>query len=130
MAITVRREYLDDVAPQLLIPVPLAYWSAVRRGYNQSHELARGISKQLNIRVAANAVSRIAGPSQRDLNRSERLRLKSKTFRLRQKIKCSHVAVIDDVMTTGATVRVLCQALRAAGVDRIDIWCATRAVLG
>ena len=129
IADAVARDYANDDVPQLLIPVPLAYWKAVKRGYNQSYELAKRVGRQLDIRVAANAVARRPGPSQRDLSRTERRRLKLRTFRIRRPIRAIHVAIIDDVMTTGTTVSTLAKVLRASGVERVDAWCATRAVL-
>jgi len=45
---------------------------------------------------------------------------------LREKITAKHVAIIDDVMTTGYTVRALADLLKAQGVERVDIWCCAR----
>ena len=115
--------------PAALLPVPLAYVNEVRRGYNQAFELAHHVGRILGIPVRGNALTRRRGPAQRNLGRSERQRLSASAFRVRQPIAADHVAIVDDVLTTGSTVQALASALTDAGVERVDAWCATRAVL-
>lgn len=129
----VRQRYPDsEPIPELLIPVPIAPWTQLRRGYNQSHWLAQTLHKQLNIPVAANLLTRKSGPSQRAQTRSQRVRLTSNTFQLKpdaepEPLQNRHVAIVDDVLTTGTTVSVIAKTLRQAGAKRVDTWCATRA---
>ena len=127
---TVTATYADAPLPEVLVPVPLAYWNEVRRGYNQSFELARRIGKALGIAVDPSAFARRPGPRQRGQSRRARTRLQSSAFRQKARIPAHHVAIVDDVMTTGSTVRAFAAALGEAGVGRVDAWCATRAVLG
>jgi ComF family protein len=129
VADAVARAYCHDCLPALLVPVPLSYWNAVRRGYNQSFELASQIGKALDIRTTATLLARRHGPSQRHLGRSKRLALPHRTFRLRNRLDAAHIAIVDDVMTTGTTVKVLAHVLQQAGAGRVDVWCATRATL-
>ena len=129
----VHQHYPDTNAlPDLLIPVPIAPWTQLRRGYNPSDWLADTLHKQLNVTVANDLLTRRGGPSQRTLTRQQRLRLAKNTFALKRKVApraldFQHVAIIDDVLTTGATVAVLARTLRRAGAVRVDVWCATRA---
>ena len=121
-----------NALPDLLIPVPIAPWTQLRRGYNPSDWLARPLQQQLKVAVADDLLTRKSGPSQRSLTRQQRLRLATNTFTLKSKVAprvldLRHVAIIDDVLTTGATVAVLAGTLRRAGAARVDIWCATRA---
>lgn len=59
--------------------------------------------------------------------------LPANTFRISSHAKIkrllcqSHVAIVDDVLTTGSTVSTLAATLRRAGVRRVDVWAATRA---
>ncbi|MFL2518222.1 MAG: ComF family protein [Candidatus Azotimanducaceae bacterium] len=129
----INQHYPSSAAlPDLLIPVPIAPWTQLRRGYNPPEWLARTLQKQLDVAVADDLVTRKSGPSQRTLSRSQRMRLAKNTFSLKHKIAPSilssrHVAIVDDVLTTGATVAVLKRTLQRAGASRVDVWSATRA---
>ncbi len=117
--------------PDLLIPVPLNHWALVRRGFNQSALLAYVISKALGVPVATNLIGRRGGPAQRTLSRSQRQRMARDRFFTRGRAKAAlsgkHVAVIDDVLTTGATAKEMVRLLYRLGVARAEVWCATRA---
>ena len=129
----VRQRYPNyDDMPELLIPVPIALWTQLRRGYNQSQWLAQTLHKRLKVPIATNLLTRKNGPSQRTLTRSQRMRMPLNTFMLRpnaegEVLQDRHVAIVDDVLTTGTTVAVIAKTLRQAGVKRVDIWSATRA---
>ena len=127
MARTVPWAYQHDSLPEVLCPVPLSYRAEVRRGYNQAEWLARELRRRLQIPLAHRLVTRRHGPRQVTRSRRERLSLPARTFNVRRAPPCRHVAIVDDVYTTGATTRALSQALRRAGAERVDIWCATRA---
>jgi predicted amidophosphoribosyltransferase len=63
------RPQIAEARPDLLLPVPLNYWSLVRRGFNQSSLLAAAIGKALRIPVADKLIARRQGPAQRTLSR-------------------------------------------------------------
>lgn len=127
MGQAVRWAYQNDQLPEVLYPVPLSYVALVRRGYNQSEWLARQLSNELRIPQARRAIKRRHGPRQVTRNRKARLSLPPDTFRMRGPANRVHAAIVDDVYTTGATTRALAKTLVAAGIQRVDIWCATRA---
>jgi len=115
--------------PELLIPVPLHNNRLRERGYNQSLELVRAFAKRLHIDLELSSLRRIrATSSQSSLNAKERRRNVRGAFAIVQNTNLpAHVALVDDVMTTGATVREAARVLRNAGVERVDVWVLARA---
>jgi ComF family protein len=124
----------DAVLPALLVPVPLhtARWR--ERGFNQAAAIARHAGNLLAIPVARHAALRVRDtPSQTalDLN-ARRLNVRA-AFALRdgrslEKLSAAgHVAIVDDVVTTGSTVNELRRVLLAAGVRRVEVWAVARA---
>ena len=75
-----------NALPDLLIPVPIAHWTQLRRGYNPSDWLARPLQQQLKVAVANDLLTRKSGPLQRSLTRQQRLRLATNTFTLKRKV--------------------------------------------
>lgn len=125
----VLQHYANDVMPQLIIPVPLHPKRLRKRGFNQSTEIARPISKQLGIPMRQNLCKRIKH-TQPQTQRSikQRARNVQQAFTTKP-LTATHVAVIDDVMTTGQTTQSLCRSLRKQGVKRVDVWCCARATI-
>jgi ComF family protein len=113
--------------PELLIPVPLHMARLRRRGYNQALELARSIAGRLSIRLAAGAARRLrATGEQSRLDATARRRNVRGAFGVDPVVRGRHIALLDDVITTGATVRELAHAARAAGACTIEVWAAAR----
>lgn len=114
--------------PEVLIPVPLHPRRLRQRGYNQSLELAKSISQITKIPFAYEACQRIRNtPPQVLLSSKERLVNLKDAFKVnRLESHWRHVAIIDDVITTGATVKELAMVLRQAGIQRVDVWCCVR----
>jgi ComF family protein len=129
IAAAVLKDMSPELRPQILVPVPLSWRSQFRRGYNQADWLSYYVGLQLNIPTDYKALSRTHRTSQRTLSKAQRLTLPNNTFKVAPSFQTKHVAIIDDVYTTGATTRALANQLRRAGVERIDVWSATRAVL-
>jgi len=114
--------------PDGLLPVPLHASRQQERGYNQSLELARPISKQLQIPVLNDLAQRVkATPPQSSLSLKQRTKNLHNAFITHYSIKDRHIAIIDDVMTTGTTVNTLAKKLKQAGARRISVWCFCRA---
>lgn len=116
--------------PDYLVPVPLHWRRALWRGFNQSAWLARQLQRHFGIPVLP-ALQRVrAGSDQRQLDRRERQRNLRGVYRLRPECKAllhnRHVVLVDDVVTTSATVRAISRELRRGGVAQVDIWCLAR----
>ncbi len=119
---------LLDSAPDIIIPVPLHPRRLRERGFNQARELARPMSRGLNIEVRTDIIERFRDkPPQVTLSRKQRLKNTCGTFRLRDNPPKGHILIIDDVMTTGATVDELAKVLKREGVEKVDIITLARA---
>lgn len=96
------------------------------RGYNQSLEIAKVLSNEHGIPIENSTIYRRKGLSQKVLNRKQRLANEGRMFTLKSANRLTgyrHVAIIDDVITTGSTVREMSALLRQqTAVQRIDIW--------
>jgi ComF family protein len=117
--------------PDLLLPVPLTPARLRQRGYNQAWELARRCGRALGIETRVDALQRHDDTaSQATLGRAERLRNLRSAFdapaAARPALAGLRVALIDDVMTTGATARAAAAALRAGGAATVDLWVLAR----
>ncbi len=114
--------------PECIIPVPLYVKRYRERGFNQSIEIARHLTRQLAIPLALKHCIR-----NRDTDHQTGLAAKQRRKNLRlafsivKPMKYQHVAIVDDVMTTGATVEALAYALKQQGVSRVDVWVCARA---
>lgn len=116
-----------DVMPDVIIPVPLHASRLRERGFNQSLELGRFIAKELAVPLDAAACQRVrATASQRELSRKERRKNLKGAF-ITTKSLCGHVAILDDVMTTGSTANELAKVLLKAGADSVEVWVCARA---
>jgi ComF family protein len=116
--------------PDALVPVPLHPSRLRARGFNQAVELARPLARRLQrpLLIRACERTRATRPQSGLASAAERQRNVAGAFRVRRLRKDLHcVAIVDDVMTTGATAQELARTLRAAGVDQVMIWaCAGR----
>jgi len=132
--------WLDAVAedapvlPGLILPIPLHASRLRERGYNQALELARPLARALRIPLAEDALSRTkATAAQSNLDAKARRRNLRGAFEFHAAAlsaaatHVTHVALVDDVMTTGATLRECARVLRRAGVVRVDVWALARA---
>lgn len=114
--------------PQCLLPVPLHTGRLRERGYNQALELARPLSRLLDIPVAPELCRRQrATLAQTSLQGKERRRNLRGAFVTGGGEMPRHVAIVDDVVTTGATVEELARTLRRAGVAEVEVWACARA---
>lgn len=125
------RLYLDHTTgrrPDLLLPVPLTWRRLVRRGHNQALTLAVPVARALGAPLWRLATTRRAGPSQRGRGRAGRLDVSAASFRSRHRFAepgpC--IAIVDDVLTTGATAAALAKTLLDAGAAEVHVLAATR----
>ncbi|MEN1928735.1 ComF family protein [Luteimonas sp. MJ250] len=115
--------------PDVLVPVPLHRARMRQRGYNQALELAHPLGRTLELPVHAGLLLRI-----RNTSAQSRLDADARVGNLRDAFVVAgrgapppHVVLVDDVMTTGATLHAAADALFDAGVDRVDAWICARA---
>lgn len=114
--------------PELLIPVPLHRSRLRERGFNQALELARPIARRLRIPIDFTSCRRIrATPAQALVAAKARRRNVKGAFEVAGKIQARHVALVDDVMTTGHTAGELAVTLRRAGIETVTVWPCARA---
>jgi ComF family protein len=114
--------------PELLIPMPLHAGRLRLRGYNQAVELGRPLARRLSLRFEPAAARRVrATHEQSRLDAAARRRNVRGAFEMDSaRVRGKHIALLDDVITTGATVAELARAAREAGAARIEVWAAAR----
>jgi len=118
----------QHAAPELLIPVPLHRSRLRERGFNQALELTRPIAHRLRIPIDFTSCRRIrATPAQALVAAKARRRNVKGAFEVARYIEARHVALVDDVMTTGHTVGELAVTLCRAGVETVTVWACARA---
>lgn len=115
--------------PAALVPVPLHPARLRTRGYDQALELARPVGRALGLPVLSEVLHRRRDTApQSELDAAARRRNLRGAFAVSSPTALpDHVAVLDDVMTTGATAHAAARALLRAGVKRVDAWVCARA---
>jgi ComF family protein len=116
--------------PDLIVPVPLHAHRLRSRGYNQALELARPLARRYRLPLAHDVLRRVrTTDAQTDLDATARQDNVRGAFAVSRVPAQKHVAIVDDVMTTGATLAECASALLAAGVERVDVWALARTPL-
>lgn len=115
--------------PDAILPVPLHYQRQFARGFNQAEELAKVIAGQLGCKLDRQYIERYQpGLQQSGLDARQRKKNVKNVFRVNNKQQnYQHVAVVDDVMSTGATVNEIARLLKKSGVKKVDVWVLARA---
>lgn len=117
--------------PDLLIPVPLHPSRLRERGYNQSLELAKELSTTLNITYDYKSCTRhINTARQSELPMDQKKSNVRGAFSCNRKFDRQHIAIVDDVMTSGHTVNEFARVLKKSGAGKVDIWVMARAGKG
>ena len=112
-----------------LVPVPLHRRRLRERGFNQAFEIARPVASATGLPLLVHGIRRRANTQPQSLLAAhERYRNLRGAFGIRRSLKGMNVAIIDDVITTGATVNALAASLREAGADEIHAWALARVV--
>ncbi|RMH18549.1 MAG: ComF family protein [Gammaproteobacteria bacterium] len=113
--------------PEVLIPVPLHPHALRKRGFNQAAELAKVLGRSLDMAVWQGVVRVKNTPRQSSLSLAARRRNLQGAFRIPEKIPSfQHVAIVDDVVTTGTTVETLASLLKKNGVRHVEVWSLAR----
>ncbi|MFJ4586813.1 ComF family protein [Pseudomonas moraviensis] len=119
----------DLLRPDVLLPVPLANKRLRQRGFNQAAMLARWLSVSLDLPCEEQVLRRVIDTdAQQDLDAKARKRNLRNAFALEAEAQVSgrHFALVDDVLTTGATAQALARILMNAGAARVDVYCLAR----
>lgn len=124
----------SPVLPDLILPVPLSRARLAERGYNQAWELSRWLARRLGVPAHADWLLRLRDTAhQIDLSLPQRHRNLRGAFtvqpRRRGALRGRQVAIVDDVMTTGATAGALARTLLQAGAAGVQVWVVTRTPL-
>lgn len=115
--------------PDVLVPMPLHPSRLRERGFNQALELAKAVSGRLDLPLLAQGAQRIrATPPQVGLPWKERAKSVRGAFACSVDLSGKHVAILDDVMTTGTSLHELGRALRKQGATEISAWVVARTV--
>ena len=116
-----------ETRPDFIIAMPLHPSRLRERGFNQSMELARRVANNLDIPLLPHACQRVRDtPPQSALAWKERGKNMRKAFTCTQDLTGKHVAVVDDVMTSGASLNEVAVALRSAGASEVSAWVIAR----
>lgn len=120
--------------PQWLVPVPLSAARLRERGYNQAWELTRHLSRLTGLPTCRDGLLRLVdAPHQQGVSRAQRWRQAVDTYAIAPAavapLRGHRVALVDDVMTTGATAQAATQALLRAGVAEVQVWALARTPL-
>ena len=103
-----------------IVPLPLTYWKEIRRGYNQCEHIAKGIRKVTGIPIINNAVKREHEHiRQAGLGKFQRYKNAQDLFKVTDPslLQGKHVLIIDDIITTGATLRSLIDVMEQSIPD-------------
>jgi ComF family protein len=115
--------------PEALLPVPLAGKRLRQRGFNQAAMLARWLSQSLDLACEEQVLRRVKETgAQQDLDAKARKHNLRNAFEIMPdaQVQGRHLALVDDVLTTGATAQALARLLMNAGAARVDVYCLAR----
>lgn len=121
-----QQAYHGQALPDLIVATPMHWLRRLRRGFNHSEQLAGQLSRQLHIPVFRHIRRIRHSKTQQSLNAAQRRRNLKAVFRIGRPLHGQRIAIVDDVMTTGATANELSHALLMAGAIEIHIWCLAR----
>lgn len=116
----------QDPWPNLIVPVPSHPWSRLRRGFNQAHALAEVLGDRYQIPVRPLVRHTGIAKPQKSLDRKTRFANLRKVFDCPTRLQGETIAVVDDVITTGATAMLMSECLLKAGVAKVHIWALAR----
>lgn len=121
--------YQKEPLPDLICPTPMHWRRRLTRGFNHSEQLARHYCQQLGIPLHHAVKRQKATTAQRSLDAQQRHQNLKGAFTVAEQLKDKSIALVDDVMTTGATASEISRCLLAAGAAEVHVWCLARTPL-
>ncbi len=118
--------YRQQPLPDVIVATPMHWLRRCWRGFNHSEQLACQLAAQLKVPVFAGVRRVRYSKAQQSLSAAERQRNLRGVFQVKQPLTGLSVAVVDDVVTTGATASELSRCLHKAGAEQVHIWCLAR----
>lgn len=129
LATQLARRIPRDNMPDIIIPMPLHPNKLRLRGYNQALLLAKKLARELNIELLTHACQRVRDTvSQSTLPFSARGKNMRNAFVCEENLQGKRIALIDDVMTSGASLNALATAVQKCGATDIQTWVVARTV--
>jgi len=129
---TAKRSLLSHRDYDVATPIGMPWRTRLSRGFNQSHCLALALQSSVKTLAATPVVSALSSASrkraQHHLSRAARLTNAAQRFSVGRSVSGLRILLVDDVLTTGATVESAAQALLNAGAARVDAWCLARSL--
>ncbi|HEX4984693.1 MAG TPA: ComF family protein [Burkholderiales bacterium] len=127
LALQLAQALEDEPYPDLVMPMPLTKARLAERGFNQSMEIARIVAREFGLRVSPDLCRRVRQTApQAALPWKERARNVRRAFACDTDLSGLRIAVVDDVLTTGATLDELSATLKRRGAVQVTGWIATR----
>jgi ComF family protein len=116
-----------ELGADLIVPVPLHWRRRWTRGFNQAEIIADEISRALRLPLQTRDLIRVRPtPPQQSLSAVERRKNLRAAFAVKRAFTGRDIALVDDVVTTGATVSEISQLLLSAGANSVQVWCLAR----
>jgi ComF family protein len=112
--------------PTLITPVPLHWRNQWSRGFNQSAFFSHALSKYLDIKHFEYSRRIKWTKPQKALSQKERIKSLRNSFLVTKPLNGESIVIVDDVMTTGATVNTLAKELKRAGAGEVSVWVLAR----
>lgn len=124
--------YCEKEKPELLLPVPLHPRRLRSRGFNQAHEICKVLSRNCQVATSNSVLQKSRNTAAQTTMisanaRKQNLRGSFTLSRPNRLKDVTHIAIVDDVVTTMATVEALTKMLLAQQECRVDVWCLARA---
>lgn len=114
-------------APDLIVPMPLHPHRLQERGFNQAIEISRTVSRLINVPYAPDGAQRIRMTEpQAGLPLDRRAKNMRNAFASATEVTGKRIAIVDDVMTSGASMHELAKTLKAAGAAAVECWVVAR----
>ena len=127
---TIRDTRTTASLPECIIPVPLHPKRLRERGFNQAVEIAKPIGKKLKLPVLLESCIREKYTEpQMNLPAKKRKQNIKNAFSIKTAISAKHIAIVDDVVTTGSTAAEIGKLLKKQGVEKIEVWCCARVIV-